>query len=149
MAKITKIDVKNKEWQGKKSTSYLATLDDGKQGYFNPQTADEFKEGEEVTYTFVEKTGKKGKYLVFTLTKVDAPPPSKQKSDDEITLPPLRKFSGAKTIEEMKYEGRVYCFRLAVKCLIAGAIKPPEVKELFNEWVDLMDGSIDELKPQG
>jgi hypothetical protein len=73
MAKITKIEVKEKEFQGKKSISYIATLDDGISGFFHPQPVDEFREGDNISYTKQEKKSSKGPYYVLTLTKAQLP----------------------------------------------------------------------------
>lgn len=148
MATIKKVDEKKSTYQGKEKTSYLFTLDDGLQGYASNKAPWEFKEGEQVSYTKEVKKSSRGEYNLFTFTRIQQTgnAPEGEKKDDMLVLPKTGGVMRAKSIQEMKFEGRVYCLKLAVKCLLAKAIDYPQVKEYFTEWVDLLDASIDEIK---
>jgi hypothetical protein len=154
MAQIKKVE-EFKKANNKKSWKF--TMDDGTQGYSHPENIErpwEYKEGEVVDV----KVENKGTYNLLRFTRSSGTvqsqspqppaPPQEQSTDkqNEILLPRTRGISTAKSIGEMKFEARVYCLKLAVKCLLAKAIDYPQVKQYYTEWVELIDASIDEIK---
>ncbi len=150
MAKITKIETTSFTKDGKTSISYKATLADGNVGFFNPKTPDEFKENDDVSYTAVDKTGKKGAYKVFTFTKSEPQhqnaPEQPQKSPTIIPSSQRPSEWGAKSIADMKFEARLDVIELVTRLLLAGKIELKEAKEYFTEWVVMVDTSIDEIE---
>ncbi len=155
MTKIKNVEEKLKD-NGKKSWKF--TLEDGVVGYITNDKPWEWKAEEEVTYTKQEKKTPNGSYNLLTLTRVastpptqSSQPPSQQKQElkeGEILLPSTKGFEHAKTLQEMRFESRVHCLKLAVKCYLGRGIEYDKVGTYFNEWVALMDTAIDELKPK-
>lgn len=148
--------IEPKTYQGR-VTGYLLVLENGIQGYLNDKGSDSgLSAGSDVEYTLeVKKNKNKGtdyNLLTVNFASQSATPSSPAqeasppKEESEIFLPSTKGTTRAKSIAEMKYEGRVYCLKLAVKCLLAKAIEYPQVKQYFTEWVELLDASIDEIK---
>ena len=153
----TKIkSIEDKTFQGK-VTGHILVLENGIQGYLSDKGSDlGLMAGSDVEYTLEVKKNKKtgADYNLLTVkfaSQSVTPDSSAQgikpaKEESEIFLPSTKGTTRAKSIAEMKYEGRVYCLKLAVKCLLAKAIEYPQVKQYFTEWVELLDASIDEIK---
>jgi len=145
----TKIKViEPKTYQGK-VTGHLLTLDNGVVGYLNDKESDtDLKEGNDIEYTLEVKKNKKGgdyNLLTIKLVSQDATPPGTEAT--ETLIPPsFKKFNASKSITDMKYEGRVYCLKLAVRAFLAGKLERKEVGGTFIEWVGIMDTAIDEIK---
>jgi hypothetical protein len=156
MSKITALTPKT--YQNKPS-GFTVTFEDGRSGNMEEKQSDKgLRVGDEVVVTEIPYTSKAGKQSTLYGVRLNvrgtqlpqaAPPQTPAtpaKDDDTIFLPPLKGVVKAKTVTEMKYEGRIYCFKLAVKCFLGREIEFKNVREYFTEWVDMMDAAIDEIK---
>jgi hypothetical protein len=158
MAKITVLEAKT--YQGKPS-GFKVTLDNGTTGNLQEKESDKgLRVGDEVVVTLIPYTSKAGVQsnllglkLVTSgqvsgqVAPTPAPQPQKKElKEGEILMPSTRGIEHAKTLQEMRFESRVHCLKLAVKCYLGRGIEYPKVAEYFNEWVVLMDTAIDELK---
>ena len=150
MSKITHVEEFTKN-NGKKGWKF--TIDGTVTGYISNEKPWEYKEGEDVSYTTVDK----GTWKLLTLTRLSgtpAPPPQQQAPAPStpptpvgnVTPPDTTKISSAKSFTEMKFEGRVVCIKLAIECILQGKFERPEALEAFAEWITVLDASIDELK---
>jgi hypothetical protein len=66
--------------------------------------------------------------------------------EGQILMPSTKGVDHAKTLQEMRYESRIHCLKLAVKCYLGRGIEYKDVAAYFTDWVVLMDSAIDELK---
>ena len=150
MATIKHVEEFKKE-NGKKGWKF--TMDDGVVGYLSNDKPWTYKEGEQGTYTVEDK----GTYKLITFTRGGAtntpsptPTPStpqkQELKEGEVFLPSTKGVERAKTLEEMRFESRVHCLKLAVRCYLGRGIEYTQVKQYFTDWVALMDTAIDELK---
>lgn len=155
MAKIIKLE--QKTYQGKPS-GFKVTLDDGTNGNLQEKESDKgLREGDEVVVTLIPYTSKAGvqsnllglrmvKPVGTTNPALTATQPQSQAKPFQV--PSTAGVRDAKSITEMRFEGRLVCFKLAIECVLQGKVEFPDVKTYFNEWVALMDTTIDELKPR-
>ena len=141
MSKITKIERKESEFKGVKKTSYIGTLDDGTSGYFNPKFDTEFREGDDVSYTKAEKTGKNGTYFVLTLTKLGTSAQSAPKP----TLNPQIHVGTGKSKEEMKAEASIRLIIPFIDAFLENKIESGEIAIKHKEFSKLIQSEIDEI----
>jgi hypothetical protein len=146
MTTITKLEQQFKEG---KPNGFKINLSDGTFGYLVEKGSDTgLKDGDEVTYTSETPAGKT--YKKITVKKAFAPTGGQAPSltpTPKIESPDTSSYRGAKSLSEMKFEGRLVCMKLAVECILKGIYKKDEAKEAFTEWVSVLDQSIDEIKP--
>lgn len=154
MAKITVLEAKT--FQGKPS-GFKVTLDNGQSGNLQEKESDKgLRVGDEVNVTLIPYTSKAGVTsnllglrLVNTAgTTVAHVPsaPAPQPQGGAVKPPSTAAVSAAKSFNEMKFEGRIVCMKLAVECILQGKFEKPDAILAFNEWVSVLDASIDELK---
>ena len=151
MTKITKIE--DKTYQGK-VTGHIITLADGTNGYLTDKVSDNVKVDDDVFCTTeVRKNSKGGEYNLLTLrlaqqTAVQSTPQSAQPVTTPASIPDSTRPSdwGAKTIPQMKFEARLDVIELVTRLLLGGKIEIKEAKEYYNEWVVMVDTTIDEIK---
>ena len=158
MAKITVLE--QKTYQGKPS-GFKVTLDNGQSGNLQEKESDKgLRVGDDVIVTLIPYTSKAGvtsNLLGLRLTNtagttvthapLPAPPPMQtQPQSGRVTPPNTSAIQTAKSFNEMKFEGRIVCIKLAVECILQGKFEKPEAMEAFAEWVTVLDASIDELK---
>lgn len=161
MARITVLE--QKTYQGKPS-GFKVTLDDGRNGNMQEKESDKgLRVGDEVFVTEIPYTSKAG--VTSTLlglrlantagtTVIHAPLPAPpmpmqtqpQPQQSAVRPPNTSAIHTAKSFNEMKFEGRIVCIKLAVECILQGKFEKPEAMEAFAEWVTVLDASIDELK---
>lgn len=156
MAKIIKLE--QKTYQGKPQ-GFKVTLDDGTSGNLQEKESDKgLREGDDVIVTLIPYTSKAGvtsnliglrlaRPINSTAPPAPQSPQPQQQQSKPFTVPPTTGVRDAKSITEMRFEGRVVCLKLAVECVLQGKADFPDVKTYFNEWVAVMDTAIDELKP--
>jgi hypothetical protein len=150
--KTTIKSITSKEFtkDGKTNISHTVELDNGVTGYLNDKGSSQgLKQGDTVDYTLEVKKNKKG--TDYNLLSINLLPPSAMTgsapSTPEFKQPSVNKVQKAGSIEEMKFEGRKVCMKLAVSCFIAGKFETiAQVKEHFLDWVEAMDASIDDIK---
>lgn len=154
MAKITLLE--QKTFEGKPS-GFKVALDDGTTGNLQEKESDKgLRVGDDVIVKLIPYTSKKGVTsnliglrLANTAGTTVAPrptPPVQQPQQGAVKPPNTSAISTAKSFNEMKYEGRVVCMKLAVECILQGKFEKAEAMEAFAEWVTVLDASIDELK---
>jgi hypothetical protein len=155
MAKITVLE--QKTFEGKPS-GFKVTLDDGTNGNLQEKESDKgLRVGDDVIVTLIPYTSKKGvtsnllglrlaNTTGTTVAQRPTPTPTPQPQQGAVKPPNTSAISAAKSISEMKFEGRVVCMKLAVECLLQGKFEKAEAIEAFAEWVTVLDASIDELK---
>jgi hypothetical protein len=141
---------------GKTTTSITVTLANDVTGYLNDKgSSSDLKQGESVDYTLEVKQNKQGKdYNLLTLNRVSsstqgekAPQNAPQEAQNAFKTPSTEGVQSARTVDEMKFEGRKLCLKLSVSCFLAGKFEGiTQVKEHFLDWVEAMDASIDDIK---
>ena len=145
---IKKITTKSKTWNGKTTISYLAALEDGTEGYFNPQDPGEFKEGDTVEYTSVEKTSTKGKYNVLTMTKTQAGVANKSPQSTnpkDITVKNNINPATPKTIEEYKVNAAIEAMGFVYEAFSAERVDAEKIEEYQKKAANLLWSEIDEI----
>lgn len=152
MAKITNLE--QKTYQGKPQ-GFKVTLDDGTTGNLQEKESDKgLRVGDDVIVTLIPYTSKAGvtsnliglRLANTAGTTVKPSAPVQQSQPGAVKPPSTAGIQTAKSFNEMKYEGRVVCMKLAVECILQGKFEKKEAMEAFAEWVTVLDASIDELK---
>lgn len=149
MTKIKKIEVKTGTYQGKPKTSYIATLEDGVNGYFNVKDPNEFKEGDDIEYTKEVKKSSSGKdYNLLTFKKVQpsaaqtTPTPAKEGMEKKsIVLDP-------KDIFNAKVHAVLKALELANKDYQLDKIPFEKIAEHNQEYLAYLLGGIDECRTE-
>ncbi len=134
-----------------KGNACLLVLEDKTEGWYNYKGDFIFAIGEEVGYTATQKpkVSKPGEFsTILTVNKVGSDPeaPAPQPQAGAVRPPSTAGVQAAKSFNEMKFEGRIVCIKLAVECILQGKFEKKDAMEAFAEWVTVLDASIDELK---
>lgn len=145
MAKITKIERKDKEYNGKKSTSYIGTLDDGTTGFFNPKFDTEFREGDDVSYTKAEKTGKNGAYFVLTLSKLGTSASAQSGTSPSQPQRPEIHVGTGKSKQELKVEATIRMAETVIRGFFNDKVESANIATLTKEYSRMLASEIDEI----
>jgi hypothetical protein len=145
--KVKQIEVIKGTYEGKPTTSYKAHLEDGIVGFLDKKVGSEFKEGDVVEYTKLEKTSSKGAYFVLTLTKVGQtiPPTTPPTPAKEEKKPTTNTTIDAVLIFKERCENSRRAMQIVGGFVTGDKINLDKVNETFKEVNILLQEAIDDI----